>query len=667
MEKDSSRAVDAEKPSLTITNMEAINKKDTAAPAAGKEENEKALQNRRCSSTSKSHGKVVAPRRRDGMSDVTDRDVLSGRGGCTNTHPGNRLFRRLVRVNQATYKDVRTSPNVKHLLAISIIEAIRRHGGRYMQRDPKNKRWVEVPPKEARNKTTQALRGEVYLKNPGKGDWYAKKRPEPGTRKRPEAGSKASQKKFDQPFVAQQQESVPAALFAKQYVHESLRKEKEAMNTDSSSPSDPQPSHDKTQESRASSTKPQETASENEDTSVFLEALQGMTGKSFDKKKKARPLPVKKGCTSLGREETNAANGLMSLAALAGMIAEKEESEKKLQKEELMQGQESCDPVTSLPSRSASALIQHGLPPTTYGSTKKPLISPTLSPAIVPPAMAPPPMIPLGGTLLRRDINSMTSNFQVAAVKYNSLPGGSIPRTEHPATTSSLDHRNWNLAAAGLSTVPTEKLLLNPLLWQAHAAPAFPVNGLDLGLGRANRNSFLEQAALEERLALAQHQRLGSIREEMLRSTIAAGHRRQGLYDSAVANAYNSIVSSRSDTLSAARQSTHARLENSALSRSTDVTSDPKEIDGFLHSKKSVGPLKKRKGFASEHPNQSSSSKMQKLDQRQHIVVTDTAQSFEPGQFDDARDDDQQKDKASGPQQKFSFKEQSCIKETVTQ
>lgn len=82
-------------------------------------------------------------------------DVLCGRGGLSNKHFGNRLFRRLVGANQEAYHNA-TNPSHKQFLVMSIIQAIQGRNGQFIkQRDGV---WSEISPREAFVKTSQALR-----------------------------------------------------------------------------------------------------------------------------------------------------------------------------------------------------------------------------------------------------------------------------------------------------------------------------------------------------------------------------------------------------------------------------------------------------------------------------------------------------------------------------
>ena len=85
---------------------------------------------------------------------VRRNDVLCGRGGRSNVHPGNRLFRRLVNHNRRLYQNS-DSPLQKHYLIVSIIIAIERTGGRFLRKD-ENNRWERVTPSIAHRKTAQA-------------------------------------------------------------------------------------------------------------------------------------------------------------------------------------------------------------------------------------------------------------------------------------------------------------------------------------------------------------------------------------------------------------------------------------------------------------------------------------------------------------------------------
>ena len=88
---------------------------------------------------------------------VTINDVLCGRGGLTNNHPGNVFFRGLVRSRQEAY--LFASKREKALVAHGIVDVIRslKPPGRFLKKDKKDM-WAEIGNKKAREKTSQALR-----------------------------------------------------------------------------------------------------------------------------------------------------------------------------------------------------------------------------------------------------------------------------------------------------------------------------------------------------------------------------------------------------------------------------------------------------------------------------------------------------------------------------
>eukprot|EP00551_Chaetoceros_affinis_P013197 CAMPEP_0203686462 /NCGR_PEP_ID=MMETSP0090-20130426/49071_1 /ASSEMBLY_ACC=CAM_ASM_001088 /TAXON_ID=426623 /ORGANISM="Chaetoceros affinis, Strain CCMP159" /LENGTH=1187 /DNA_ID=CAMNT_0050555687 /DNA_START=453 /DNA_END=4016 /DNA_ORIENTATION=+ len=88
---------------------------------------------------------------------VTINDVLCGRGGLTNNHPGNVFFRSLVRNRQEAY--LFASKRDKALVAHGIVDVIRnlKPPGRFLKKDKKDI-WVEIGNKKSREKTSQALR-----------------------------------------------------------------------------------------------------------------------------------------------------------------------------------------------------------------------------------------------------------------------------------------------------------------------------------------------------------------------------------------------------------------------------------------------------------------------------------------------------------------------------
>ena len=91
-----------------------------------------------------------------GTSFFNDADVLSGRGGGTNVHPGNRQFRDLINLHRRAYLKARK--NDKPAISRAIVRSIRENNGRFLKKDEKSGLWFEIGDDAAREKTSQALR-----------------------------------------------------------------------------------------------------------------------------------------------------------------------------------------------------------------------------------------------------------------------------------------------------------------------------------------------------------------------------------------------------------------------------------------------------------------------------------------------------------------------------
>lgn len=90
-------------------------------------------------------------------------DVLCGRGGQTNNHPGNSWYRRLVRSNRALYRSC--PKHSKMLVAKAIVQAIQQQEppGRFIKLtkgdgNTSEHIWKPITYSQAVNKTSQALR-----------------------------------------------------------------------------------------------------------------------------------------------------------------------------------------------------------------------------------------------------------------------------------------------------------------------------------------------------------------------------------------------------------------------------------------------------------------------------------------------------------------------------
>lgn len=94
---------------------------------------------------------------------VGPNDVLLGRGGATNNHSGNQRFRLLVAEQQREYLEARKHDKV--IIARRIVSLVHAEGGRFLQNGATKDQWVEVTDKRAQEKTSQALREGLDVRN----------------------------------------------------------------------------------------------------------------------------------------------------------------------------------------------------------------------------------------------------------------------------------------------------------------------------------------------------------------------------------------------------------------------------------------------------------------------------------------------------------------------
>ena len=86
-------------------------------------------------------------------------DVLLGRGGRSNHHPGNQEYLKLIYelVDQYTEELAQNRPLCREFTQ-SIVREIKGWGGRFMKKIDNSDRWFEVDDKTARKKVGQKLR-----------------------------------------------------------------------------------------------------------------------------------------------------------------------------------------------------------------------------------------------------------------------------------------------------------------------------------------------------------------------------------------------------------------------------------------------------------------------------------------------------------------------------
>ena len=91
-----------------------------------------------------------------------DHDVLLGRGGGSNHHMGNKIYRALVEKLKPKYAGAKRSD--KRVYAIAIADAIMAQDppGRFLERIDADGIWYEVSREQGIDKTAQALREKVH-------------------------------------------------------------------------------------------------------------------------------------------------------------------------------------------------------------------------------------------------------------------------------------------------------------------------------------------------------------------------------------------------------------------------------------------------------------------------------------------------------------------------
>jgi hypothetical protein len=89
--------------------------------------------------------------------EITELDVLLGRGGLTNNHPGNIRYREEVEKTKPMYHDC-TTKNQKKEVSELLQAFVHDYGGRFLEKDPDTSEWVLASAKAARKKCSQALR-----------------------------------------------------------------------------------------------------------------------------------------------------------------------------------------------------------------------------------------------------------------------------------------------------------------------------------------------------------------------------------------------------------------------------------------------------------------------------------------------------------------------------
>uniref|UniRef100_A0A7S3LC51 DUF6824 domain-containing protein n=1 Tax=Amphora coffeiformis TaxID=265554 RepID=A0A7S3LC51_9STRA len=116
------------------------------------------------SSGSKQVATNASPRHKKVYIDaIQDMDILCGRGGRSNHHPGNKRYRRVISEMKIMYKNQGAKSN-KTDLSRCIVNHVCRYGGRFIKKEEGTGRYFVLSRGEARKKTSQALRETKALK-----------------------------------------------------------------------------------------------------------------------------------------------------------------------------------------------------------------------------------------------------------------------------------------------------------------------------------------------------------------------------------------------------------------------------------------------------------------------------------------------------------------------
>eukprot|EP00980_Cylindrotheca_fusiformis_P026201 scaffold15514_cov129-Cylindrotheca_fusiformis.AAC.9 len=127
------------------------------APALGDQKKPPPKNTNAIPKESKRKPRKIIPVNKEYIDEYRDSDILFGRGGRSNHHPGNKIYRDLVTERQPYYRNCDKSEKTK--VAQAIVDMVQRdHKGRFLELDKEANRWYIVPNIVARRKVGQALR-----------------------------------------------------------------------------------------------------------------------------------------------------------------------------------------------------------------------------------------------------------------------------------------------------------------------------------------------------------------------------------------------------------------------------------------------------------------------------------------------------------------------------
>ena len=149
---------------LHSTTAEPVSTRDLVAATLLGDETETPLLHPEPTSEQAAEPMAMPPAVREYVDVVTEKDVLSERGGKANHHKGNKRYRKIVSEMKAQYRHI-NAKTAKTDLSKSIVDYVYSYGGRFLKKDKdKEGRYLVMTKAEARKKTSQALRETKLLK-----------------------------------------------------------------------------------------------------------------------------------------------------------------------------------------------------------------------------------------------------------------------------------------------------------------------------------------------------------------------------------------------------------------------------------------------------------------------------------------------------------------------
>ena len=107
--------------------------------------------------------------------EIQPTDVLCGRGKQAFNNQGNRRFRDLIAASTDKYINA-SSRLEKSMVVHSIVEQVKKIGGRFLKQDRYTGRWYELDERQAKEKVGHAIRDATASIDPKKKEKAAKKR-----------------------------------------------------------------------------------------------------------------------------------------------------------------------------------------------------------------------------------------------------------------------------------------------------------------------------------------------------------------------------------------------------------------------------------------------------------------------------------------------------------